>query len=213
MWTWSKASPVSRFWDIVLRVYVFSLLRAENDLSHSHDATGRPANIYSWRGQCLETAALLAWYTVAFHLEILAKQDCFHSVTYSANDTPTSVPQHAKRVAMIGVTGMIHKMWQRILAICCVSLPLCWAQQQNPVEQFAVLRRIVIAALVADDQGMVLWCWSYNTLLQVPNEPPTDVVAAHMPCASQQGLLLLRQVASTFVPLCMVLLHRVSSLL
>ena len=37
----SKASPVNLVCDIVLRKYVFSRLKADTFLSHSHEVTGR----------------------------------------------------------------------------------------------------------------------------------------------------------------------------
>ena len=41
LWTCNKAKPFNLSATIMLRVWVFSLLKAENDLSHSHDVIGR----------------------------------------------------------------------------------------------------------------------------------------------------------------------------
>ena len=45
LWTCNKAKPFNLSATMVLQVKIFSLLKAENDLSHSHDVTVRVPSI------------------------------------------------------------------------------------------------------------------------------------------------------------------------
>ena len=63
LWIWSKASPVNLVCDMVLRKYVFSRLKADIFLSHSHVVTGKVTNI-------LRHSAMLGYsaWSISFRL-------------------------------------------------------------------------------------------------------------------------------------------------
>ena len=66
-WICVRAKPIKQSSTMVLLLYVFSLLNAENERSHSHDVTDRVAKIRReililsnpWKFKCLSVAVIL----------------------------------------------------------------------------------------------------------------------------------------------------------